>query len=325
MKFNKFPRLSLVLSFIISVIVVVLVSLKMDWGGVLETFGNINWGYLILAWVILLISYVLRTLRFQTFIQTQSIPFLPHFAVTTLYGMYNYILPIKSGEASYVILLNRRFNVSLVDSATTLISARYFDFASIALILPFVLMAYWSKMPNWMAYASLAYCCIFFAFEFAVYIYIRNNRSEINHNKNLSGIRAKVSLVIVDLLNSLIKTWKKRKTSRLLLITSMIWLCIYTYFYLIVLALGYPMDFFHIVFVSMVMVPLTLFPFQGFAFLGTHEVGWTTAFLIMGYDYQTSLSISVNSHIIIWVFMLLMGGISLLLSLFQKIHARSNI
>ena len=52
-----------------------------------------------------------------------------------------------------------------------------------------------------------------------------------------------------------------------------IWLCINSNFFLITLGLGYDFNFFQIVVVSIILVPVELFPIQGFANLGAHELG----------------------------------------------------
>jgi uncharacterized membrane protein YbhN (UPF0104 family) len=64
--------------------------------------------------------------------------------------------------------------------------------------------------------------------------------------------------------------------------------------------------------VSMIMVPLTLLPFQGFANMGTHEAGWVTAFSLFGQSQDVSLAIATSSHLITLSFVLAMGFIGAL-------------
>jgi len=66
------------------------------------------------------------------------------------------------------------------------------------------------------------------------------------------------------------------------------------------------------------MVPLTLLPFQGFANLGTHEIGWVAAFSIFGQDSGSSLAIAVGSHIIMLLFVLILGFLGVLLLKISK-------
>jgi uncharacterized membrane protein YbhN (UPF0104 family) len=58
---------------------------------------------------------------------------------------------------------------------------------------------------------------------------------------------------------------------------------------------------------------MTLLPIQGFANLGTHEIGWAAAFTLFGYSKAAALNIAVSSHIIWLFFVLLLGALGLLL------------
>jgi uncharacterized membrane protein YbhN (UPF0104 family) len=62
------------------------------------------------------------------------------------------------------------------------------------------------------------------------------------------------------------------------------------------------------------MVPLTLLPLQGFANIGTHEIGWASVLIAFGYPYKTALAIAVGSHFVLLVSVLLVGGISFLMA-----------
>jgi uncharacterized membrane protein YbhN (UPF0104 family) len=100
---------------------------------------------------------------------------------------------------------------------------------------------------------------------------------------------------------------------RLWLLTIAIWICVQTNFYFIVLSLGESLTFLQMIVVSIIMVPMTLLPIQGFANLGTHEIGWTAAFALFGYPQATALNIAVSSHIILLFFVLLLGFLGLIL------------
>jgi uncharacterized membrane protein YbhN (UPF0104 family) len=73
----------------------------------------------------------------------------------------------------------------------------------------------------------------------------------------------------------------------------------------------YSSSYLQIVAVSIIMVPLTLLPLQGFANIGTHEVGWVAAFSLFGQPQEVSLAIATSSHIILLLFMLVIGTLGL--------------
>ena len=80
---------------------------------------------------------------------------------------------------------------------------------------------------------------------------------------------------------------------RMWLLTISIWLCVQTNFYLIVHSLGYRLNFFQMIVVSIIMVPMTLLPLQGFANLGTHEIGWDSSFCLIWFFTNNSLEYRV--------------------------------
>lgn len=307
-------KLSLILSVLFSLAVVAYVFYKLDWRAIQSSLVGLNLGWLILALLVYGLNYVLRTMRFQILIPTKSVSFIQLLAVTGLYGMYNYLLPAKSGELTYIVLANRRLRVSLVDSTTSLLAARYLDFATIAIILPFMLIFYLKSLPPWLIYASLAFCGLVFIASVGLYWFVKRYSTRTD---NLLPARmnwaARIRKILMDLRDGLVTIYHRREHMRLLLLTLAIWLCIYTNFYLIVLSLGYQLNYFQIVVISIIMIPMTLLPFQGFANLGTHEIGWVAAFSIFGQPEDIALNVAFSSHIILLLFVLFLGACSFLI------------
>ena len=304
-------------SAVLSVAVIVLVAANLDWSQVYDTFTHLNWGYLALAFLVFLINYALRTLRFQTLIYTQRLPFRRLMGVTSLYGTLLYLMPAKSGELSFPLLLKQRMDVSLVESTATLITARFFDFATIALFLPVVLVVFWADLPGWMIIASVIFCGLVYLTGLVTIWFLRTRLSDAVPARpgEDGGHRwiARLTRAWRNLLKGLQLIDQRGQYWRLLLLTTGIWLCVYTNFYLIVLSMGYRLSYFEIIVVSIIMVPLTLLPIQGIANLGTHEAGWVGALALFGESQETSLAIAVGSHTILLVFVLLLGGLGLLL------------
>jgi len=307
-------KLSIILSGVFSVAVIAYVLFKLDWSAFQSTLTSLQFGWLILALLAYWLNYVLRTIRFQILIPTQKISFLQLLAVTGLYGMYNYILPGKSGEVTYIVLANRRLRISLVEGTTSLLAARYLDFATIAIILPFVLIFYLKSLPPWLICASLAFCGLFFIGSVVLSWFLKRLSTRTD---NLSPARmnwiARIQEILMDLRAGLATIYHRREHMRLLLLTLAIWLCIYTNLYLIVLSMGYQLSYFQIVVISIIMIPMTLLPFQGFANLGTHEIGWVAAFSMFGQPEDIAIKVAVSSHIILLLYVLFFGACSFLI------------
>ena len=298
-------------------LVVGYVLIKLDWHEVSSTFRSLNWNWVLLAFLVYLVNYLLRGIRFRYLLSLKDIPFHKVLGVTNLYGMYLYLLPAKFGEVSFPVLVKNRLDVDISTSTGSLIVARVFDFLTIALLLPIALIIYWDIVPVNFRILSIVFSVLVFI-SYTVFIWLLRNSE-----KNLSWFEMKGSLrptfqkvkdFIVGVYRSAQTVDQRQQYWRLLLITIGIWICVNSNFYLITLALGYRFNFFQIVIVSIIMVPVTLFPIQGFANLGAHELGWVTAFTLFGYQYLDALNIAVSSHIVYVFFVILLGLSGFLLS-----------
>ena len=231
--------------------------------------------------------------------------------------MFLYLLPAKSGELSYPLLLNRRLQVSLVESTATLITARFFDFATIALFLPLVLAALWERLPTGMIVASLIFCGLVYVAVGGLLWFLRHREpgEEPTYHEQEARHRWLGRLILAqrNLVKGLRLIDQRGQYLRLVFLTTGIWLCVYANFYFIVLSMGYRLSYFEVIVVSIIMVPLTLLPIQGIANLGTHEAGWVAALALFGEPPEIALAIAVGSHTILLVFVLLLGGLGLIL------------
>ena len=300
----------------ISLAVIAYVLVKLDWQAVYTSFRTIDLHWLIAAFGVYLFNYVLRTTRFRILISLDEIPFLQLFGVTNLYGMYQNLLPAKSGELSFPILLKSRLNVPLPTSTATLITARFFDFATVALFLPPVLVTYWDQIHPWVRMGALLFVGGVFLSGIGLIWIIRNPA----RTKKIQPINTRSHPIVIRIWNAFVQLIEsmraidqRRGYWRLWLLTIAIWFCVLTYFYFILLSLGESLSYLHIMVISIIMVPMTLLPIQGFANLGTHEIGWAAAFTLFGYSKEAALNIAVSSHIIWLFFVLLLGALGLLL------------
>lgn len=301
---------------LISLVVIGYVLLKLDWLAVYKTFTTADLRWIIAAFAVYLFNYILRTLRFRMLLDLDEIPFQQLFGVTNLYGMYLYLLPAKSGELSFPILLKNRLNVPLTASTATLIAARFSDFATVALFLPAVLITFWDQIHPWVRIGSLLFVGIVLLLGIGLLWLIRNpfridNFQQANLNTKLIVVR--IWNALAKLLDSLRAIDQRRGYWHLWLLTIAIWICVQANFYFIVLSFGEALTFWQMMVVSIIMVPMTLLPFQGFANLGTHEIGWVAAFALFGYPETAALNIAVSSHIILLFFVLLLGSLGFLL------------
>lgn len=319
---NRSRRIiSLTASVLISLGLIYYAVQELDWQTVRNTFLHLQWNWMLAALAVFFTSYLLRTLRFRALIHDQTPSFYHLMGVTLLHGMFNYLLPARTGEFSYPILLKRISHIKMPDSTATLLAARFFDFAIIVLALPILLVVFWNSLPIHISRAIIVFCAIFVLLGLSFVLLINRHNPQNNKQEKADKLPNRWLQQLVRLWHELIQGLQtivnRKQHLRFILFTLGIWICVYTYFYFIVMSMGFETTYLQMVAVSMLMIPLTLLPINGLANIGAHEAAWTTAFLLFDFGRDTSLSIAVGSHIILLAFVLITGGLGSLILLFS--------
>ncbi len=295
---------------LLSLAVIGYVLLTLDWSEVRAILLKLDWGWVVLAFAIYFVNYLLRAYRFKILLDFEEIRYKKILGVTNLYGMYLYLLPAKFGEVTFPVLVKDRLGVEISTSTGTLIVARVFDFLTIAIILPIAMSIYWEIIPGNFKIASLIFCLLVFS-GFAVFISLLRKPDwilpRLENKEHAKPFIKKILGFVEGVYRGAQIIERKSVYGPLFAVTLGIWICINLNFYLITLALGYQFYFFQIVVVSIIMIPITLFPIQGFANLGAHELGWVTAFTLFDFPYLDALNIAVSSHIVYVFYVLLLG------------------
>ena len=296
------------LGLILSIAVIAYVLFRLDWRNITSIVSEIRYGWLVLGFGIYAINYIFRTLRMRTLFGNYTISFKNTLAVMSLHGMYNYLLPAKTGEFSFVLLAKRFLDIPVVESTSMLITARFLDFLAIAFLLPVAVLIYWPILPSWLMASSLIFSGLFFLISAILISHLQKITS---NNKQPTfkppAFFHRVYKAVLGVRQELLRVVVQPNKLRLLFLTALIWLCVYSTFYFVILGLNYSANIFQIVIISVLMVPMTLLPFQGFANIGTHELGWVTAFMLFGMPEETALSIAIASHFVILVYVLFLG------------------
>jgi len=142
----------------------------LGWKAVFSGWSMIPPSTLAVAVLLLVVSYLLRTWRIWGYFGlTTPAEFFSALSVTLQHNLLNHMLPARSGEISFPILLKRRFQFDLVHSSAALFWLRLLDLhfvAGLALLLvmarigqPFagaVLAAIWLLLPLFVAPSLLA-------------------------------------------------------------------------------------------------------------------------------------------------------------------------
>ncbi len=105
----------------------------LGWKTVFSGWRAIPPASLAVAIVLLLVSYLLRAWRIWGYFRLATLTeFLGTLSVTLLHNLFNHMLPARSGEISFPLLLKRRFQFDLVHSSAALFWLRLLDLHFVA-------------------------------------------------------------------------------------------------------------------------------------------------------------------------------------------------
>lgn len=112
-----------------------LVESEYGWGAVLSAWKAIPVTSIALALLLMLGSYLLRAVRFYDF-------FLSHcrgqfgllLRITVLHNFFNNLLPMRSGEAAFPVLMKRHFELRVTHSAPALLWLRLLDLYALVVL-----------------------------------------------------------------------------------------------------------------------------------------------------------------------------------------------
>jgi len=300
-----------IISALLSIALLAYLLLNLDWEILRVAFSDIHWGWLALALLAYLLNIFLRALRFTNLIYSRPVKWLELIPVSALHNILMYLMPAKTGDVTYIFIAKDRLDLSLTEGTATLFAARFYDFAVVAFFLLILLPISKDEIPDWIFLPAIIFCGLILLGTLGILAFLKFSKP----NPTVTQTQKR------PFLQKAFAAWNKfiiglreiqshGAHGKVALITAGIWLCVYSNFYFATRSMGLPVAFYHIAIISMVMIPLTLLPLQGFANIGTHEVGWTSVLVAFDYPYKTALAIAAGSHFVLLLSVLISGGLA---------------
>jgi uncharacterized membrane protein YbhN (UPF0104 family) len=300
-----------VISAILSVVLLAYLLLNLDWDILRVAFVDIHWGWLTLALLAYLANILLRAQRFANLIYSRPVKWTELVPVSALHNIWVYLMPAKTGDITYVFIAKDRLDLSLTEGTATLFASRFYDFSVVATFLTILLPFAKNEIPDWVFIPAIIFCGLILLGTLGILAFLKFNKPNPKATTiQRSPLMQKAFAAWNKFILGLREIQQHGAHGRVALLTAGIWLCIYSNFYFAAKSMGLPVAFYHIAIISMVMIPLTLLPLQGFANIGTHEVGWTSVLVAFNYPYKTALAIAAGSHFVLLLSVLVSGGVA---------------
>ncbi|RLD01684.1 MAG: hypothetical protein DRI46_02990 [Chloroflexi bacterium] len=307
---------------VFSLLVLGYVFLTMDWKQVWVTIRTIRIYWLLAALTFHLFTYVVRTLRFRFLLESNPGLF-SILGATNLYGMYLYLMPAKTGEAALPILYKNHLQIPLTQSTAALLAARFLDLVMMALLLPVLLALQWSRLLLYLRLVIVLITLTVIIF-WVILVYLLKNQESLDplirwsESARFSFLN-RLGEIIIRVFHELGRIYDGKKLWPALLISAGIWLLVQNTLFCIISSLGFHVTLVQVIVVTLVMIPFTFVPLQGFANLGTYEISIVLAFALYGVPSEDSLNIAIGSHIIYIGFSFVLGLLGLIILQLSKL------
>jgi len=268
-----------------------------------EIFENLDLRFVAVSLMLYALTYYFRALRFSVIFPSISVSDM--MAVMSVHTFFNNVLPFRSGEASFPIILKKLFGVEVHASSTALLFVRFLDLLSLSAIFTVSVfaVAFQNKELIWLSF--LIVVLLFLGFWLVVKVL------------NRLKLRFSVIAAVVTFAGTFISF---RKIVRLLLYSLLTWFTKFASFYFIIKGGDLNLSFFQTVFVSTFGELTTILPIHSFAGFGTYEAGMVGGFKLLGVNTSYALTVAFYFHLIL----LLMSGILAALGWIYLMRRRSK-
>ena len=267
-------------------------------------------GFLVLALFAYLGVQVTRALRFARIHQElRGAPFSRWLQVTVIHGALNQVLPFRSGEVSYPVLMRRIHRTTLGRSVLVLLVARIFDLLAVFLFcLAFVpvvgsQLGVSAGLAAGVCAAVVVGCLVALAalrpaIRLLYGVLKRNARGPLGER-----MRDRVARLVAE-------AAMFQDTTHFFAVFSLsaaMWTGLFVVFYGLLNGFGFPIDLPSTVVGSIGAVLTNVLPVNGIANVGTLEAGWTLGLVLVGFARDEALAAGIWAHVGVMALALLTG------------------
>lgn len=300
----------------ISFIILYLLFRKIDLSIFLSRAKNIEPSLLGMIIVVFFFHCLFRSLRFSVATRTE-LRYV--YMISAIHSLLNRIMPFRTGELTWPILMKRYLNTDFVSSVSLLLLIRYLDV--FCLIFLFTVACLIVK-PVFFTYLIGTVLIMILMFQIASLLFLGSfldRLSFIMERLSRFGFKNRIEILI----EKLDKLKKRRNTQNflrlmclLLLLTLMNWLSIYFIFFVYIVMLSLEFTFFQVICGASLVAVCGVLPVNSLGRFGVFELTWAGGFILLGMpkDVAVPMGLFVNISNTCIAFILALVGYIFLVS-----------
>lgn len=254
----------------------------LGWKNILQPWTNLSWKQLLIAVALLLVSYGLRTWRLYDYFPALRPYPVACLRLTLLHNVFNNLLPARTGELSFPMMMKRYFGINYAHSVSALL---WFRFLDLHCILAFAIYPLLVVTPL----RRLAIPIILLWMLIPPLVYLLRNKIElhfIGKNGRLSELVQKTLFGLPNTTLGFLKSWALTWLNWLVKLLTLVW----------VLDQFIDGVTWNVLITAVVAGELTsVLPIHAPAGIGTYEAGIIAA-LLPFLSLVTATSAAINLH-----------------------------
>jgi len=322
--FFKHKIFKLIVSAGITALLVYLVVIQFPTISFRDFFNNINLVWLLPVIGLYLVSTILRAYRYQL-LGLRSVGLFRLVNVGFIHFFLSGILPFRSGEFSFVYLINKDGKTHISKNISALMLARIMDFFAVVIsLIVSLVVVFPEKIKELDSIVVSAFAVLFFLFLVVIILLFATEKigSVIKFFTRLLIRKQELSEKILqrwrELSDSLLvlKDWKV--FGKTLLVSMVSWALLYGITAMFLNSLGYFIDYWPAVFITSFPPIASLIPIGTIGNFGTVEAGWVFGLSALGFGLDLAVALSVALHILTILMQIIFSVISAAILKFSK-------
>jgi len=304
-KFFKSKFFRWFFSVAITVFLAWIFSTQVSFDDLKDVFSKFRWPFSVLALGVYFISSLIRTRRFQV-LGIAKISFSQLLNISFIFYFLTGLLPFRSGELSFIYLINRDRAASIPVNISALLLARIFDFVAVIVwLLISMIIIFPGKFLAFDPLVMSAVGVLFLGLIFlSIILFAR-------------GFVTRIIIFLFRLLRArqhhlekkILETWqelggaldvlKKRGVLGTVFAYSMLgWLFLYGVTIFFMMSFGESITFWQAIFITSFPPLASLVPLGALGNFGTVEAGWAFGLGLVGFGLKQAIALALGLHVL---------------------------
>ena len=255
----------------------------------------------------------MRALRFHILTE-KKISIIKWILISCIHGLYNRILPARSGEASLLYYAKKIGNIETLNSLNILLVSRLSDLVSVIILF---LVALISSRDALVVYPKVIIISLILVLM-VLFILIKQLKKILELSlsilkkisvkvKLFNKLQKKLSNVRID---SIIK-FSNKTLLQVFFISMIQWVILYFLFFVILRDINNALSFSYVIIGSAYANISNLIPISAIGGFGTMEAGWILGFTILGVNKASALFTGFTTNIVTFILTIILGMVGI--------------